>query len=596
MRGSRPGFAVMWRNWLEFGPEESPQLLEGQVALRTIRSGALFCTVSAAFFAVLYAWRGPVEFSLPHVVAAVFLFVVAVLPTRTPTLPLYLAITFGLLLFGYQLVLLGRIDNGITLWFLVPISAALLLGMRRLATYCIALSAAEILGVVGTARLGWLQPQVVIPEADLVMAISFFGVMTLVGLFSFITLRARKLLMQALENRNAELEAALEAARLARNEAVEASQAKERFFANLTHEIRTPLTGIAGTAELLQQTALSAEQRPLIQALGSSTRNLAELVNAMLDHAKMRAGHVGVELAPLRLRDLARDVEGLFAARAADKRLGFEVAVSGDAPEWVETDLVKLRQILGNLVGNAIKFTSRGAVTVRIRCNEGKEGLRLIVVVADTGIGIPPERIQSVFEPFVQGDSSITRSHGGTGLGLAIARQMAELLGGSLRVDSRHGEGTIFTLDLPVVTASPPQAIQPEPVPAAALAGPFCVLLAEDNKVNQLVARAMLGKLDAAVEVAEDGEQAVGLAETGGFQAILMDLQMPGMDGIAAAAEIRRREERTGRPRVPIIAMTGNSPDDYGAACAEAGMDGFIMKPVRLEELRSLLAGLRQAH
>ena len=589
----------MWQNTFEFGNVDAPQSLEIEIARRTLRMGALFCAVAALVFALLYALGGPAKFAPPHVVAAIVLAGIAMAPMRNPTGLLYLAVTVGLLLFGYQLLLLARVDNGITVWFLVPIIVGTMLGMHRLALYCGVIAAAETVGVVLAARFGGLHAQVVLPHPDLVMVMSIISVATLAALFASLTQRARERLIREVGTRNAALEEALEEARLARNEAIEAAQAKERFFANLTHEIRTPLNGIAGTAEMLQHTALSADQKPLAKALGASTRHLVELVNAMLDHAKMRAGHVRVERAPVQLHDMARDLRDLFRARAADRGLAFEVSVAENVPAWVETDAIKLQQIIANLVANAIKFTERGSVGLKLHCRPAARAdgnMLLVVDVVDTGVGIAPEKIEAMFEPFVQGDTSIDRAYSGTGLGLAIARQTAQLLGGKLNVVSRPGLGSTFTLELPVSpVAAPPQAAV---APGAARKGSteLRVLLAEDNAVNQLVACAMLEKLQAQVQVADDGAAAVELAGKGDYQVILMDLQMPGMDGIEAAREIRRREQLAGKPPVPIIAMTGNSPDDYGDACTEAGMSGYIMKPVSLDQLRGLLSGLQTEH
>ena len=573
-------------------------LADREIARSTISRGAMFCAVAAVVFAAMYGLRGPVEFALPHLVASVMLAGVAAMRPHNPGIPLYLVVAMGLLLFGYQLLLLGNVSNGIVVWFLVPFVAAVLLGMLRLAAFCVVVTVLEVGGVAIGAKLGVIPVQVALPNPDAVMAISIFSVMGLCGGFAYITLTERRRLMRDAATRNEALAQALDEARLARNEAVEASQAKERFFANLTHEIRTPLTGIAGTAELLQQTSLSTEQQPLVHALGASTQNLAELVNAMLDHAKMRAGHVGVEPGPLNLRDMARDLHNLFQARAADRRLAFSVAVADGAPAWIETDGVKLRQIVGNLVSNAIKFTDRGGVAVRMRCAvaEGAGGsLRLHIEVADTGMGIAADKLQAVFAPFVQSDSSISRQYGGTGLGLAITRQLAELLGGTVSVDSRLGAGSEFSVDLPVRELAPPHEDAARPAAAAGPAAGLRVLLAEDNRINQLVACTMLKKLGVEVDVAEDGAEAVEMSGRGGYQAIFMDLQMPGMDGIAATLEIRRRERLAGALRLPIIAMTGNSAEDYGHACTEAGMDGFVMKPVKLDELRGIVAGLQSS-
>lgn len=567
--------------------------LELEITRAMIVRGTLFCAVSALLFAVIYGLRGPVEFALPHVVVAVALGLIAAFPSRDPTLSLHLAITLGLLLFGYQLLLLASINNGIVVWLLVPFVAAVLLGRFRLAAYCMAVSIVETVGVVVAARQGWLRPRVVVPEADLVMAISGIAVMALCGLFAYVALDARRRLTRELAVRNEALRRALEETGRARNVAVEASQAKERFFANLTHEIRTPLTGIAGTVELLRQTRLSAEQAPLVKALWSSTGNLAELVNAILDHARMRAGHVNVEAGPVDLHAMAADLRALFGARAADKGLDFEVGLDSDLPHWIETDGVKLRQIASNLISNALKFTASGAVDVRLSVTDDGRNLRLSV--GDSGIGIAAEKLEAVFEPFVQGDESIARCYGGTGLGLAIARQLAQLLGGTLDLASRAGTGSTFTLVLPLRPASAPAALLPPAVDAPRPVA-LRVLLAEDNPVNQLVACSMLESLDVSVDVAGDGAQAVAMAMADGacYQAIFMDLQMPVMDGITATYEIRARERRLGRALLPIIAMTGNSAEDYGEACSAAGMNDFITKPVSVDRLREILGALRK--
>ncbi|MBN8475233.1 ATP-binding protein [Sulfuritalea sp.] len=565
--------------------------LELDLTRAMITRGTLFCAVSALLFAAIYGLRGPVEFAMPHVLAALVLGLIAVVPGRDPGFSLLLAITLGMLLFGYQLLLLASINNGIVIWLLVPFVAVVMLGRFRLAAYCMLVAIIETVGVVVAARQGWLQPKVVVPEAELVMAMSVIAVLTISGFFAYIALDARRRLTRELALRNEALRRALEETSQARNVAVEASQAKERFFANLTHEIRTPLTGIAGTVELMRQSTLSPEQAPLVKALWSSTSNLVDLVNAILDHARMRAGHVSVEPAPFDLNAMASDLRALFGARAGDKGLAFEVDLAPDLPQWIETDGVKLRQIAANLISNALKFTASGTVGVRLSAADG--GRKLHLAVSDSGIGIGADKLRAVFEPFVQADESIARSYGGTGLGLAIARQLAQLLGGTLEATSRPGSGSIFSLVMPLRVAQAPIAPAPVAVAVAAPAGAgLRVLLAEDNPVNQLVACAMLQRLQAVVDVAADGEQAVAMAEAGGYHAILMDLQMPGMDGISATRAIRARERDRGRPPLPIIAMTGNSAEDYGVACTAAGMNGFITKPVKLEQLREALAVL----
>jgi CheY-like chemotaxis protein len=320
-------------------------------------------------------------------------------------------------------------------------------------------------------------------------------------------------------------------------------------------------------------------------------------VNTILDHAKITAGHAKIELGAVSIRQLAHELVGMFGAGAVEKSISLDVAVTEGSPDWIETDGVKVRQIVGNLVSNAIKFTASGSVNIRFHCTgqgESPKGTRLIVEITDTGAGIAPERLAAVFEPFVQGDPSITRVHGGTGLGLSIARQLAELLGGTVHAKSILGVGSTFTLDVPVASIDAPQheSATQRRVPQALNLTGLRVLLAEDNAVNQLVAKAMLETVVAEVDVANNGSEAVEMASAGDYHIVLMDLQMPLMDGIAATREIRLREQATDRRPVPIIAMTGNSPDDYGEECRQSGMDGFLMKPVTLEQLTNMLTRL----
>lgn len=575
---------------------ERPDLIEGVVVRNTVRAGSLCAAVNALLFSGLYLLRGPAELAMPNFVASLAFGLIAAIRMRNATIGLYSALTIGLLLFGYQLLLLGRIDNGIAVFFLVPNVAATLLGLRNLARYCGAITFIELAGVVVGARLGWFPVgRVRLPEPDIVMAASMIATLVLCGLFALITRRARQRVTVELVARNGELAAALEETRIARNEAVEASLAKERFFANLTHEIRTPLNGIAGTVELLQQTPRSAEQQPLADALSVSTRNLVELVNTILDHAKIAAGHTKIERAPVSIRHLAQELLETFGARAAEKEIALNVVVAQESPDWIESDAVKIKEIVGNLISNAVKFTSRGSVEVSLQCDGPAvppEKVRLIAEVVDTGVGILPERLEAMFEPFVQGDQSITRVYGGTGLGLSIARQLAGLLGGTLRAKSLPGEGSTFTLELPVLLADAPAPKPDRQTPREMSLAGLRVLLAEDNPINQLVARKMLETAAAEVGIASDGLQAVEMASKERYHVILMDLQMPGMDGIAATREIRQREQHTARRPIPIIAMTGNSADDYGEACRQSGMDGFLTKPVTLKQLTSELGRL----
>jgi signal transduction histidine kinase/CheY-like chemotaxis protein len=586
------------RELFEFRGWNEPALLDREVARRTVRTASLLVAVAAAMFAAIYWFADSPFLSVPTLVTSVALVVIAFAPFRSAHAQLATAMSAGLLLLGSQEFLLGDVNTGVTVWFLVPNLAAMILGARRLAAGGAVFTVTVIVTVALARLFGWpIIGNEPLPQPDLVMAVSALGSLVLIGVIARITLGARRQLMSEVNSRNEALADALEEAEAARAVAIGAAEAKDRFFANLTHEIRTPLNGIAGTTELLRHTALSADQRPLVDALTASNENLVALVNAMLDHARLRAGHVTLDLAPMDIRRAARDLADLFAAQAADRGLAFVVRVEDDVPTWLETDAIRVRQIVGNLVANAIKFTDSGSVTAiatLVPADGAHLDPRLVVTVSDTGAGIPPEQARSIFEPFIQGDASISRTHGGTGLGLAIATQLTELMGGTLAVRSRLGVGSVFTLAVPVLPAlAPPDAAAPTGADAAPArpgdARAIRVLLAEDNEINRLVASRMLSRIGAHATVAGNGIEAVTLATAEDFRLILMDLQMPGMDGIEAARAIRLAEAARGAAAVPIIAMTGNDPGDYGDECEAAGMNGFLMKPVGLVELRALL-------
>jgi signal transduction histidine kinase/ActR/RegA family two-component response regulator len=575
---------------------EDPAMLDREVARRTVRSGSLLVAAAAAIFGVIYWIGGSPALAIPTFLASAALTAIGAVRFRDARRQLAAAVSVGLVLLASQVLLLGDVNTGVTVWFLVPNLAAMLLGAKWIAAGGALVTTSVVTLVVAAERLGWpITGDEAMPSSDLVMAVSIVGSLVVVGVIARISLGARRRLMAEVEVQNAELAKALEEAETSRGIAIEASAAKDRFFANLTHEIRTPLNGIAGTTELLRHTDLDAGQRSLTDALAASSGNLVALVNAMLDHARLRAGHVGVDLGPVDVRMAARDLRDLFGAQAAGKGLDLVITVADDVPPWIETDGIRLRQVMGNLVGNAIKFTQRGSVTVTgsmAQPDDGHPDPRFVVVVADTGPGVSPELARAIFEPFVQGDATISRTHGGTGLGLSIAKGIAELLGGTLAVSSTPGEGAAFTVSIPVRVVEPParEPGHPQDAPTHAAAGTR-VLLAEDNAINRAVASRMLERLAAVVEMAEDGAAAVRLAADHAFDLVLMDLQMPGVDGIEAARRIRAQEAATGGNRVRIVAMTGNDPADYADACERAGMDGFLMKPVALAELRAVLAG-----
>jgi signal transduction histidine kinase/CheY-like chemotaxis protein len=591
----------------------SSTALEAELTPRIIRAAALVASVTAVAFSGLYLITGPSEFIAPNLLAAVGLLALAAAGQLPSDVRMVLAATVANAVFTYQLLLVGRIDNGISVWFTVPAFAAMVLGLRKTTAYCAGTAAVVLLAIVLGRRAGVLAPQVVMPAADLVMAASTVGVLLLCTLFAYLTVRSRRQLYREVDAQHVALTAAFDEAQAAKAQALEAVAARDRFFANLTHEIRTPLTGIAGSAELIASGELNGEQQQLADGLLASTRSLTTLVNAMLDHARLAAGRTTPEVSPVDTTQLADELERLYRPVAADRGLGFRVTIGERVPATMETDGIRLRQVLANLIANALKFTERGRTSVTLDWEPavGSSAGTFVAAVTDSGPGIAPELRDVVFEPFVQGDPTIRRAHGGTGLGLAISRQLAELLGGRIELSTTVGEGSTFTVRVPAVALSAPATEPAAPAPLSDRAGAngaeaaapgsrpavadgalngLRVLLVEDNDVNRTVAAAMLRRAGLEVMVAISGGEAVELATSIDLDLVLMDLQMPGVDGIEATRRIRAIEVERSRPRVPIVAMTGNALADYGDACTEAGMDAFVTKPVTASQLRGVVA------
>jgi signal transduction histidine kinase/CheY-like chemotaxis protein len=486
---------------------------------------------------------------------------------------LWLMGTFFVANLGFNILAGPQNNPGLFVGALIPVLATLTAG-RRWGMIWAVLYVIELVVSFSVWSLGWVG-SLPLPDPVVLLHVgAALNVLAMTIMTAALDQMKRRALAQ-LTDSNVALE-------VARQDAEAASQLKASLLATMSHEIRTSLSGVLGTLSLAMEGELSTDQRRLLQLSRRSAESLLVILNDVLDYSKLEAGRIELEQRPLSPGELVADITALFTPLATDKGIRICHYIDPFVPDTVMGDPIRLRQVVLNLVSNAVKFTETGGVTMNVSVADGT----LRFEVSDTGIGISEAACASLFDEFTQADATITQRFGGTGLGLFISRRLVEAMGGTISIESTVGTGSTFITALPLtlplsVPLSPPLRLVP--APTASLHG-LRVLLAEDHEVNALIGTRLLSELGCEVHWVSDGAEAVAAATTGGFDVVLMDVNMPELDGLQATHRLREAGAV-----VPIIALTA-SDEDERERCEAAGMNGFLSKPVTRESLYDTLA------